>query len=100
MKFRAVKKRELVFGSVTLRVPFLVLGCSWCPFRSNTCDEQFDVCPRGKGENPLSASEHKGMLCLLPASGQSVISFQSAYFYPVLLSKSALLNSEAEKVMT
>lgn len=37
-------------------------------------------------ENLLSASEHKGMLCLLPASGQSVISFQSAYFYPVLLS--------------
>lgn len=54
-------------------------------FRSNICNEQF-VHPKGKGENLLSASEYKGMLCWLPASGQSVISFQSAYFCTVLLS--------------
>ena len=71
VEFRPFKKRELVFGSVMLGDPFLLLGCSWCvPFRSNICNEQFDVHPRGKGENLLSASEHKGMFCLLPASGQ------------------------------
>lgn len=70
------------------------------PFRSSVCNEQFEVLLRGKMENLLSASEHKGMLCLLPASAPSVISFWSAYFYPFLLSKSALLGSEEEKVVT
>lgn len=63
-----------------------MLDVAGVPFRSNVCNEQFDVHPRRKGENLLSASVYKGMLCLLPASGPSVISFQSAYFFPVLLS--------------
>lgn len=83
VKLRLVKKRELV---LSLGIHFCYWDVADVPFRSNVCNEQFDVHPGGKGENLLSASEHKRMLCLLPASGQSVISFQCAYFYPVLLS--------------